>query len=260
MSDEEPMETDTTQLLSDTIAMLKSQLLAKDDLIRDLQAQVARLQASVEEIGNQLRAAPRNMPPRQEEEVDRPLEPDHLLAGENPAQAPPENQPRRNQEERRYPHYAAAVRDGRPRAKKGQLSDNELLNWARNREKPNPQKFKRYYIKLSATKKMQHLPRPVLYQYAYRLLNAVKIRRQVKDISLIVRSILELYVAEICDEEFNAKIAEVGITLLEDFDPSQPPKFATQHPPMEHAIRRLAILLSRNPIRKMQKAILQPYD
>jgi hypothetical protein len=131
-----------------------------------------------------------------------------------------------------------------------------VVNWLK--EPRPPAKFVKIHMKINMDRRSKTEPTPVIYQKVGQLLKYVGIRKQVKEVSMIGRSIVELYVEENDQDkvkerlrQMEAKIIDVAIGGINPWTN----KSAMEQ--QEQICTRIAGLLRRNMGKHMRECILE---
>ena len=162
--------------------------------------------------------------------------------------------------------YAEAAKNG-PR-KKDSKKRKEMQEALKFITPPrSPQTFSKIFMYWNPGKKHKLQGRKEVVHYAYRLLEVLKIRRKVKEMSLIGNSLIELYVAEICLEEIKSLLTANKVRFCTELDRSVNTNIKERETATNEAaninnpmINRIAHLLSRHHILKLRECILEGFD
>ena len=144
------------------------------------------------------------------------------------------------------------------------LSENQVLKWIKQsvrRVDTTPNKIVKSYMKINVSVRHKLLARKELYGGIYVLLQAIGIRQEVKEVSLIGRSLVELYHKEGDTEKVREVLKEKEI-LVEKFDPMESSKYTNKNfeAVNQCALARIVTLLKRNHGKMFREAILEDHN
>ena len=161
------------------------------------------------------------------------------------------------------PSYAEKVKlPGKPPANNNNNNNNKkrgemAFSFIRSVNK-DPQIFHRRYLRWNMSKEHKTSGRKNAIKLAYSLLNFLGIRNKVKEISLIGKSMIELYIAEICLKDVEKVCADNDIKLeIHDNRNANPYNTISAEEIGDRIINRLGYLLYRNPLNNVRECILQ---
>jgi hypothetical protein len=127
-------------------------------------------------------------------------------------------------------------------------------------ERPPPQDFHRMYMRLNLSRKAQtDWTRRNLVDFVAKCLAKLECRSLVTDYSLIGKSIVELYIADINLEKFKDKFKNANIQLMtkEEVDNTQPATNRDQDSLRQAVVSRIASLLARCRFQNLRTAICE---
>ena len=199
------------------------------------------------------------------ENKEFPLQDPLLRVGEG--QEPTEvEDPNEGMEDNQHPTrtFAEAVRKG---AKRGNLKKVKEMQAALKfiHMPAAPQTFTKIFMYWNPGRHIKSQGRKEVLHYAYRLLEALKIRRKVKEISLIGNSLIELYVAGVCLDEVKQQLTDNKVKFTFNLDRTNNIFTGVNNSidntdKTDKIINRVGYLINRHHIKNLRECMLEGFS